>query len=399
MYKNKTAVLAVIVAVFALTSVASAELTTSLSPSVSSKISTITTPPISTSKPSVNVVSTGVTTQTTATTDTIIAPRSIFISADYVTPGTFNSATGTGGDYGFPGNIFLVPTTNVSSSGVIYKGTNRFIHNFTGSGSDGRNTFVGLNSGNFTMAGSGSQASYNTEIDTNTLVSITTGFDNTASGADTLYANTSGSYNTANGRSSLGSNTTGNYNTANGQSSLVSNITGDYNTTNGYQSLYFNVGGSENTANGSRALFANVGSYNTAVGMDALYYNTTGNYNVANGHSSLVSNTTGSNNTAYGSNSGYNSGVPLRTMTNSTFLGYGANSSLNGITNSTAIGAGAQVTKSNQVVIGNTGVTETLLRGKVSVGSRICVWNGASYTSMSFAPNSIVPVYATSTSC
>ena len=110
-------------------------------------------------------------------------------------------------------------------------------------------------------------------------------------------------------------------------------------------------------------------------------------------------NRVGNNNTAVGYMSGFDNNLTLSSMTNSTFLGYRANSSINGITNSTAIGAGSQVTKSNQVVIGNAGVTETLLRGKVIAGNRICIWNGASYTSMSFAPNSIVPVYATSTSC
>jgi hypothetical protein len=86
-------------------------------------------------------------------------------------------------------------------------------------------------------------------------------------------------------------------------------------------------------------------------------------------------------------------------MSSTTFLGSGANSSANAISNSTAIGAGSQVTKSNQVVIGDNNVTETVLRGKVIAGNKICIWNGASYTSMTFAPNSIVPIYATSTSC
>jgi hypothetical protein len=56
-------------------------------------------------------------------------------------------------------------------------------------------------------------------------------------------------------------------------------------------------------------------------------------------------------------------------MTNSTFIGYLANSSVDGITNSTAIGNGAQVTASNQVVIGNGSVTQTLLNGSVGIGT------------------------------
>jgi hypothetical protein len=56
-------------------------------------------------------------------------------------------------------------------------------------------------------------------------------------------------------------------------------------------------------------------------------------------------------------------------MTNSTFLGYGANSSVDGITNSMALGNGAQVTASNQVVLGNSAVTKTLLNGNVGIGT------------------------------
>jgi hypothetical protein len=41
--------------------------------------------------------------------------------------------------------------TTGSVVGVIYKGTNRFIHDYTGSGTDGNNTFVGVNAGNFTL--------------------------------------------------------------------------------------------------------------------------------------------------------------------------------------------------------------------------------------------------------
>jgi len=60
-------------------------------------------------------------------------------------------------------------------------------------------------------------------------------------------------------------------------------------------------------------------------------------------------------------------------MSNSTFLGYGANSSVDGVTNSTAIGNGAQVTASNQVVIGNGSVTQTLLNGNVGISGDVNV--------------------------
>jgi hypothetical protein len=306
------------------------------SQSISASVESI-KPAVSNSKPKAKdpvKPSTGGVVFTKAMTEAtdLITSRGIFVSAANVTPGTFNSAVGPIGDYGFPGNISLVPSTN-SSTGVIYKGTNRFIHNFALAGTLGYNTFVGVDSGNFNMAHSvDGQGSFNTGV-----------------GHNTLTNNTTGDHNTANGSFSLYSNTTGVRNTASGHGSLYSNVTGDNNTATGFKSLY--------------------------------------------------SNNTGSFNTAYGVNSGYSMGVPLNTMTNSTFLGYNANSSADGITNSTAIGNGAQVTRSNQVVIGNANVTQTVLRGNVAIGGRLCVWNGANYTVIRFAPSSITPIYSTSTSC
>jgi hypothetical protein len=142
-------------------------------------------------------------------------------------------------------------------------------------------------------------------------------------------------------------------NTALGTGALSANTTGNYNTANGFQALLSNTTGSYNTANGYKALLSNTtGNYNTANGFQALFSNTTGNYNTANGYEA-----------------GYNGGVALQTMSNSTFLGYGANSSVDGVTNSTAIGNGAQVTQSNEMVLGNTSVTQTLLNGNVGIGT------------------------------
>ncbi len=86
--------------------------------------------------------------------------------------------------------------------------------------------------------------------------------------------------------------------------------------------------GAENSAFGTQALFANsAGHSNTAIGFLALYYNEGGNYNTAIGHSA------GPNTAA--------------------------------LSNTTALGYGAVVTASNTVVIGNTSVTKTTLRGTV----------------------------------
>jgi hypothetical protein len=214
------------------------------------------------------------------------------------------------------------------------------------------------------------------------LSSNTTGNNNTANGDEALYSNTTGNYNTANGWGALYSNTTSNNNTASGWGALFSNTTGNYNTANGTSALYFNTTGYGNTANGDEALYSNTtgyyntangyyalysntnGYYNTANGFAALYYNTTGYYNTANGSQALYYNTTGTNNVALGpyaglgaSNINFNnctfigaSSYPTVARTNVTMLGYG-------ITN-------AQCTGDNQVLLGNTSITQ--IRAQVS---------------------------------
>ena len=69
-----------------------------------------------------------------------------------------------------------------STLGVIYKGANRFIHNY-----GIQNTFVGINSGNFTMTGAG-----NATLGYNSLTNNTTGYYNTAIGDLSLFSNTTG---------------------------------------------------------------------------------------------------------------------------------------------------------------------------------------------------------------
>jgi len=235
---------------------------------------------------------------------------------------------------------FRMPNTTDATTGVIYKGTDRFMHNYVNPTSTGANTFIGSNAGNFTMGpggGAGYLGSYNTAVGFQTLYSNTTGYSNTATGYNALVFNTtgygntangyqslqgniSGSGNTAQGYATLRANTTGYENTATGYGALISNTTGNSNTATGLQSLYSNTTGYSNTANGVNALFSNTSGFNnsaggmnalhynttgysnTANGVNALHYNTTGYYNTANGSQSLFSNTTGYSNTANGVN-------------------------------------------------------------------------------------------------
>jgi len=156
------------------------------------------------------------------------------------------------------------PDTTNSSTGVIYKGANRFIHNY-GNGNN-NNTFVGIHAGNFSMTGNGRNSGFGF----NTLNSLTSGIDNTAVGWEVLKMNTTGGSNTGLGRSSLDATTTGSGNSALGVSALYKNTSGGNNTAVGNGALYNNTTGNNNTGLGTSA---DVGSGNltnaTAIGFSA----------------------------------------------------------------------------------------------------------------------------------
>ncbi len=218
----------------------------------------------------------------------------------------------------------VLPNTTSSTTGVIFKGTDRFIHNY-----GQENTFVGINSGNFSTTGL-----WNTAIGYSSLSSNTTGSVNVAVGAYSLRFNTTGGQNTAVGFESLLLNN-GFGNSALGLFSLRSNTTGNNNSAFGSASLYNNTTGFDNTSVGNNSLYSNTtGTQNTAVGYDALRNNVTGWQNTAIGHHSLINNT-GNYNTAIG----YNSGSTVTTGENLTLLGIDANPS--------------SPTASNQITLGN----------------------------------------------
>ncbi|MFA5840844.1 MAG: hypothetical protein WC847_01045 [Candidatus Paceibacterota bacterium] len=218
---------------------------------------------------------------------------------------TNNGAITTGTGMVTLGGGLTLPMTANSTSGVIFKGATPFIHNFALAGTDGNNTFVGLNAGNFTMTGStGVQGSSNTAIGVNSLGVNTIGLENVAIGLNALGANTTGSDNVASGNWSLHDNTDGLQNTAIGAVSLRYNTTGSYNVASGDGALYFNLIGSYNTANGYASLLFNTSSYNTALGYQAGYGVSTGSRNTIIGNSTITASknqvTTGSNNISIG---------------------------------------------------------------------------------------------------
>ncbi|MBL8008247.1 MAG: tail fiber domain-containing protein [Ignavibacteria bacterium] len=259
-------------------------------------------------------------------------------------------------------NSLRIENTTSSNIGAIYKGTDRFLHNY-----GTNNTFLGINSGNFIITGNS-----NTAMGPFSLSSVTVGSFNTAIGVSSLGANTSGQFNSALGHQSLQNNTSGQFNTALGYQSLRYNTTGYGNTAVG-RALLLNTSGFENTANGDWALRNNNGNYNVAMGNESLRDNISGYYNTAIGYRSLLINTSGSENTSMGSESllnnisgsqnttvGYISLYNITTGNSNTALGDSAGYGITTGSNNTAIGKGAQVpngTLSNQVRIGNTAVT------------------------------------------
>lgn len=147
---------------------------------------------------------------------------------------TFFSLTRSNGQAGIPGSIYLQNTTD-ASTGVIYFGTDRFIHNYKGNNTDGFNTFTGINSGNFTLSGTGSEASYNTGLGNTSLNLLTTGSYNTGIGRYSMQNTSTGSHNTAFGYTSLRYNTTGSYNTSIGSTNTGGNF--NHNTVIGTRSF------------------------------------------------------------------------------------------------------------------------------------------------------------------
>ncbi len=216
-------------------------------------------------------------------------------------------------------------------------------------GSDSTNTVLGYFSFFSNTTGKNNTATGNAALNSNT-----TGNSNTATGYQALFSNTTGINNTAAGALALSSNGTGINNTASGVNALVLNTSGSYNTASGFTALRSNTNGTSNTASGVQALFSNTsGSGNVASGINALYNNTEGGSNTATGLQALYFNTTGTGNTAAGAQALQNN-----TFGNfNTAMGFNSGPNADSLANTAALGNAAVTTASNQVRIGNNGVT------------------------------------------
>jgi hypothetical protein len=269
-----------------------------------------------------------------------------------------------------------------------------------------------------------SSGSYNTALGAYALEYNEGGEKNIAIGYQAMDKNVSGDDNVAIGFQSSFSNIVGGQNTAAGNYSLFYNTHGDLNVAIGDQAMYYNITGQMNTALGQTSLHDNQwGEENVAIGLGALErmdanggailafsdysgiiagavrvttdgghglptgttteidIKGTNNYNHSSitvtridathfyfTHSWLGDDATGYwfhghsgyMNTAVGAESGYNTGSGAYNV----FIGAKADSTVN-TNNSIAIGHEAYVTKSNQIMLGNGDITETVLNGHV----------------------------------
>lgn len=115
-------------------------------------------------------------------------------------------------------NSILLPATVDQNTGTIALGTDlfndRFLHNYGPNDAASDNTFIGHQSGNYTLSGEN-----NTGIGGSTLGQLSTGEFNTAVGLESLNLLTSGSNNTAVGAGSLSGIDAGSDNIAIGSNS------------------------------------------------------------------------------------------------------------------------------------------------------------------------------------
>lgn len=310
------------------------------------------------------------------------------------------------------------------------------------------NTFVGLNAGLSNTYLSGTQGAQNTFIGTESGRSNTTGYAQDGVGYGALYKNTTGNGNVGLGYQALYENITNNFNTATGTDAGYRNtgdrnnyyghhsgkgvvgstyITGSDNMFFGWETGTLSTSGSYNSFFGNRSGFSHTtGSHNVAVGYLAGFALTTGSMNTFIGREAGQSITTQNNNVINGYRAGYNVASPGNTIvgfsagfnttsgqgnsffgsgagddvttgSNNTFIGLNAGNNASQSTSanfSTAIGYNSYTTKSNQMVLGHSGITETLLRGTVLVNTETDNAGGAKLqvngkVSVSAAPTNV----------
>ena len=259
-----------------------------------------------------------------------------------------------------------MPATTSATTGVVYKGANRFIHDYKAPGAPGSNTYAGVGSGNFSLtACTGNQGSYNAGFGHNVLANLTTGAFNVGLGSDALEFLT-----------------TGDMNMATGYRSMYALVGGSNNTGYGAYTLGQCVSGGNNVAIGTWAGYAALGSNNVFIGYQAGYY-FTGSDTVLIGFGAGDALVGGVNNTAVG----HRALSAEVAGTDNTAIGYGTLAISNGGVSNTAVGSGALGT----VTTGDYNVGIGTVSGQlISTGScNMCVGYGTMYDAGGSASNNV----------
>ena len=203
-------------------------------------------------------------------------------------------------------NIVLPTTAGGATTGIVYKGSTRFVHNYFPSGNDGNNFFAGEDAGNFTMSGvSAFNGSYNTGVGTQALNGITSGYYNSGFGYQAGKSITTGAHNFCMGSFAGNNLTNSTHNTCIGSFAMNRAFTtSQHNVAIGAYALRVASGTyivTYNTALGSNSLTAaTTATRNTAVGYQTLLVNTSGADNIAIGYQANDIGTTGSGNIIIG---------------------------------------------------------------------------------------------------
>lgn len=264
------------------------------------------------------------------------------------------------------GNL-RIPVTTGSSAGIIYAGTDYFLHSF-----GTNNLFLGINAGNLTL----STASGNTGIGANAMFALTTGTENMAFGSGAMGGVSTGSANVAIGAQAMGAPipVTGRENIAIGRGSMYGAGDFRFNTAIGYNAMA-GTNGENNVAIGDSSMF-NMGgalssnAMNVGIGNYTLYSLEGSSANTAVGDAVLIYNSTGQNNTGIGWRAGFTdvSANATTTGSNNTFIGYAAGfATTTQHDNSVAIGYLAKVDANNALILGGTGANVV----NVAIGTTI----------------------------
>lgn len=208
------------------------------------------------------------------------------------------------------------------------------------------NVLIGIQTG-----GSLTTGGFNTLVGFTAGGAVSTGDANTVVGDIAMGQLTTGSNNVAIGQAALEQITTQNGLTAVGHFSGWS-CTGTGNVFFGYQSGFAVSSGTNNA-------FIGYQSGNASTGSDCTFV----------GYQSGSAITSGSSNTMIGKNAG-STGTSLTTGTQNTFVGAGTGTNNSNRTNTTAIGYNASTTANNQIMLGNSSVSN-IVSGSTTGGCHL----------------------------